>query len=119
MKTIAVLTTCFLPATWVAAFFAVPIFNWNAGKGEAVLSGRFWVYWATTLPLTIAVMVFWYIWMQWRQRRDMADDRRARQSSIFVNSPDEKNPVAKDHQYPGYVDGRLESGRMGIVHYMS
>ena len=70
MKTIAVLTTAFLPGTWVAAFFAIPLFNWSAGSGEQVLSDRVWVYWAVTLPLTAIVMGTWWAWMIWRQRRD-------------------------------------------------
>lgn len=118
MKTIAVLTTCFLPATWVAAFFAIPLFNWNAGKGEAVLNDRFWVYWATTLPLTIVVLVVWYVWMHWRRQRDMADDQKAHQSSSVGLGPSEKQPTEGDHQYSAYVDERLGSGRMGVLNYI-
>jgi Mg2+ and Co2+ transporter CorA len=32
MKTLAVVTVAFLPATFVASFFAVPLFNWDADQ---------------------------------------------------------------------------------------
>lgn len=111
MKTIAVLTTSFLPATWVAAFFAMPLFNWNAGSGEPVLNRWFWVYWALTLPLTVVVMLCWYTWMQWRQRKDAENDRKARQSSGLVSESDEKPPVANGEI--GYASKRYGFGRMG------
>lgn len=79
MKTIAVLTTAFLPATWASSFFSMPLFNWNAGAGQSVLGDRFWVYWTVTLPLTVAVMAAWWSWMTWRERRNVAEDRRARE----------------------------------------
>ncbi|MCJ1353429.1 MAG: hypothetical protein MMC33_003415 [Icmadophila ericetorum] len=90
MKTIAVLTTAFLPGTWVAAFFAVPLFNWNAGPDEQVLNGRFWVYWAVTLPLTAIVMGAWWAWMVWRQNRDRAE-KQSGIASIGRVTSDEKD----------------------------
>ncbi|MCJ1478524.1 hypothetical protein MMC13_007204 [Lambiella insularis] len=78
MKTIAVLTTSFLPATWVSAFFSMPLFNWSAESSNDVLAPRFWVYWALTLPLTIVVMALWWVWMTLRERRFEIEDLRDR-----------------------------------------
>ncbi|KAH7400318.1 hypothetical protein BKA64DRAFT_708005 [Cadophora sp. MPI-SDFR-AT-0126] len=69
MKAIAVLTMVFLPGTFVAAFFAMPLFDWQA-PAHAVLSSRFWIYWAVTIPATAMVLVVWRIWFvfeEWRQ----------------------------------------------------
>ncbi|TAQ88901.1 hypothetical protein B7494_g2778 [Chlorociboria aeruginascens] len=53
MKTIAVLTMVFLPGTFVAAFYAMPLFDWDAAPGSSVLKDRFNYYWIATFPLTI------------------------------------------------------------------
>jgi Mg2+ and Co2+ transporter CorA len=56
MKTIAIVTMTFLPATFLAALFAMPSLDW---KGEKVISPRFWVYWAYTIPMTMLVFGVW------------------------------------------------------------
>lgn len=85
MKTIAVLTMFFLPGTFIAAFFAMPLFNWDAPSGTSVLKSRFNFYWAATLPLTFVVLLIWALclflpWHRWLARfkasanvRDTAD----------------------------------------------
>ena len=62
MKTIAVVTMIFLPGTYIAALFAIPVFNWDANPGTSILSYRFWYYWATTVPLTVLVLLVWVLW---------------------------------------------------------
>jgi hypothetical protein len=52
MKTVAVLTMAFLPATFFAAFFSIPSLGW----GEP---DKFALYWACTLPVTLATFVLW------------------------------------------------------------
>ncbi|KAF2231457.1 hypothetical protein EV356DRAFT_535437 [Viridothelium virens] len=56
MKTIAIMTMGFLPATFVAALFAVPSLQWDQ---PTVIGSRFWVYWAITIPTTILVFIIW------------------------------------------------------------
>ncbi|KAH8912437.1 hypothetical protein BR93DRAFT_963612 [Coniochaeta sp. PMI_546] len=58
MKTIAVMTMAFLPATFFAALFAVPSLKWDQ---ETVMQDNFWVYWAFTLPATAIVFLVWYL----------------------------------------------------------
>ncbi|PVH79935.1 hypothetical protein DL98DRAFT_419531, partial [Cadophora sp. DSE1049] len=66
MKTIAIMTMLFLPGTFVAAFFAMPLLNWAAGLSEhekgRVINPRFKYYWIVTLPLTFLVLAGWKIW---------------------------------------------------------
>ncbi|KAI9692916.1 MAG: hypothetical protein M1822_004911 [Bathelium mastoideum] len=57
MKTIAIMTMGFLPATFVAALFAVPSLQWDQ---PTVIGSRFWVYWAITIPTTILVFIIWF-----------------------------------------------------------
>ena len=78
MKTIAVLTIVFLPGTFIAALFSVPMFNWQASGEGTVVSGRIWIYWAFTIPLTIIVIIVWFLWMRrkaiTRRKKDNAAD---------------------------------------------
>ncbi|KAI1826800.1 hypothetical protein F4861DRAFT_495222 [Xylaria intraflava] len=67
MKTLAFLTTLFLPGTFIATVFSTGFFDWQ-NSGMAV-SKSFWVYWAFTLPLTVIVVVGWRIWWGLEQRR--------------------------------------------------
>ncbi|TRX88009.1 hypothetical protein FHL15_011111 [Xylaria flabelliformis] len=56
MRTITIITMAFLPATFFATLFAVPTLDW---KGNDVVTGEFWIYWAFTLPTTALVFLLW------------------------------------------------------------
>ena len=58
MKTVAIMTMVFLPGTFLAALFAVPSLQWTADR---VVTSRFWVYWAITIPMTLAVFAIWAV----------------------------------------------------------
>lgn len=75
MKAIAVLTMCFLPGTFVSALFAMPMFHWDAESRSDVVSHRFWIYWAVTIPGTLSVLFVWRLWWrfeEWRMRKEDA-----------------------------------------------
>ena len=48
------------------------MFNWQASAGTNVLSSRFWVYWAVTVPLTLIVLAVWYFWLRQHRSHDLA-----------------------------------------------
>lgn len=79
MKAIAVLTMCFLPGTFLATIFAMPLFNWD-GNGLPVIKDGFRYYWAIAIPLTVLVLAMWAIamllpWRMWlRKMRKRAGD---------------------------------------------
>ncbi|KAK3317510.1 hypothetical protein B0T19DRAFT_293277 [Cercophora scortea] len=58
MKTVAIVTMAFLPATFFAAVFAMPLLKWDASP---VIQDNFWVYLAFTLPSTALVFALWAI----------------------------------------------------------
>jgi Mg2+ and Co2+ transporter CorA len=62
MKAIAVLTMCFLPGTFLAAIFAMPLYNWDDNTLPVIKDG-FKYYWAITIPLTVLVLVLWALAM--------------------------------------------------------
>ncbi|GAP82627.2 hypothetical protein SAMD00023353_0101590 [Rosellinia necatrix] len=67
MKTLAFLTTIFLPPTFVATVFSTGLFDWQGGG--MVVSDMFWVYWALSVPLTILVGVGWRVWWSFEKKR--------------------------------------------------
>ncbi|KAK4076858.1 hypothetical protein Purlil1_12540 [Purpureocillium lilacinum] len=56
MKTVAILTMAFLPATFFAALFSMPLLDW---REPVVIQEKFWVYIAFTISSTILVFVGW------------------------------------------------------------
>lgn len=66
MKTIAVMTMLFLPATFYAALFSIPSLNWE--KPE-VIQTKFWLYWAFTIPTTALVFLVWAVMNNWKMLR--------------------------------------------------
>ena len=82
MKTLAAVTVAFLPGTSVAAFFAMPLFEWNAISDGMIVSKRFWIYWAVTVPLTFLTLVIWALWTRRQARVQRISERRAREELL-------------------------------------
>ena len=63
MRSIALLTMLFLPGTFIAILFTIPLFNWNPdpAKGETVYNHRFWIYWVAAVCLTVGVLGLWAV----------------------------------------------------------
>lgn len=59
MKVIAIMTMLFLPGTFFATCFAVPTLHWD---DQNVISGRFWVYIAFSVPSTVLICIFYMGW---------------------------------------------------------
>ncbi|KAF8241853.1 hypothetical protein K440DRAFT_621369 [Wilcoxina mikolae CBS 423.85] len=88
MRAIALLTTCFLPGTFVATFFSAGVFSFggqNASQSTAsnsmISKTPMTVYWAITIPLTIVVVSTWVLWSRMHRRRDHAADVEAGEES--------------------------------------
>jgi Mg2+ and Co2+ transporter CorA len=83
MKTLAAVTVAFLPATFVASFFAMPLFNWNADRNSTVVNDRFWIYWAVTVPLTLSTLIIWLSWTYRQTLIHRAQDRKDRDQLVY------------------------------------
>lgn len=59
MKTLAAVTVAFLPGTFVPSLFSMSMFD-SQTAGGSIVTSRFWIYWAVTIPLTIATVGLWY-----------------------------------------------------------
>lgn len=62
MKSIALLTMVFLPATFLSALFSTTFFNFG-DNGRWQASPRQWIYWATTVPVTFIVVAAYNLWL--------------------------------------------------------
>ncbi|KAI1737669.1 hypothetical protein F4680DRAFT_427568 [Xylaria scruposa] len=73
MKTIALVTMVFLPATFVASLFSMTFFDWNPPKGEH-MSPEIWIYVIIAVGLTLLVVGLWYmIIRRTTQRKSIAN----------------------------------------------
>ena len=76
MKILAAVTVFFLPMTFIAALFSMPLFRWRETTvGESSMAEQFWVYWAVSVPLTVVTVGFCAVWTnrQMRRRQEKKD----------------------------------------------
>ncbi|KAH8594331.1 hypothetical protein B0O99DRAFT_625607 [Bisporella sp. PMI_857] len=82
MKGIALLTMVFLPSTALAAIFSMsPFFSGDPNNSRLIVSGNIWVFWATAIPVTIAVIVIFAVWTEWAEFRRFLSSGRIEQAS--------------------------------------
>jgi hypothetical protein len=71
MKTIAIVTLFFLPATFVSAVFASGVFNFHASEpanNPHTISKYGWVYLLVCLLATVCTLVLWLVWYVWGRK---------------------------------------------------
>jgi hypothetical protein len=90
MKSIALLTMVFLPATFFSvcivtliifsaaltqlqSFFSTTFFTF--GEEGWIVSNRLWVYWVITVPATIVVVIIWNVWLAYSRLRKFLSTR--------------------------------------------
>jgi len=69
MKTISLLGAIFFPGAYLASVFSMTFFNFQDDNQGHEISGRFWIYWAVTIPLTSVIVGIWWVWERRRERR--------------------------------------------------
>ncbi|KAL8371503.1 hypothetical protein RB595_001341 [Gaeumannomyces hyphopodioides] len=74
MKTLSLLGAVFLPATFLASVFSMTFFDFKAQEGQPVVAESLWIYFALTVPLTLAIVVSWLVWDRRRERHYAAED---------------------------------------------
>lgn len=71
MKILALISAFFLPGTFVATLFSMSMFQWQSNSGgdgeqsSEIVSDKFWIYWAATVPLTALTVLGWGVWWRW------------------------------------------------------
>ena len=71
MKTIAVLTMFFLPATFISSLLGTNLLALDTsvkGNPELVVSELWWIYLVSAVPLTLFTLLVWWLYLQWLLR---------------------------------------------------
>jgi hypothetical protein len=97
----------------------MPLFDWEAPSISQVSTPHFWLYWAVTIPLTLATMAFVLSWAIWRGRQTRILVSRARDDSKLIESrsgngdedvesfpPKEKPKTSLRHKFAGAIRRR-------------
>ncbi|KAM0134367.1 hypothetical protein ACHAO1_005763 [Botrytis cinerea] len=74
MKTISLLSAIFFPGAYLASVFSMTFFNFQNEPGTPAVSESFWLYWAVTIPCTMIIVGWWYVWEKKRERRYYLED---------------------------------------------
>lgn len=81
MKALSIVGAVFLPATYLASLFSMTFFNFqvggNGGGGSSggdddnspIVAPTLWIYFAITIPLTIAVLAALFWWDRTREKK--------------------------------------------------
>ena len=67
MKTIAVLTMFFLPATFISSLLGTNLFVLDTsgnGKARLIVSELWWIYLVSAVPLTLFTLLVWWLYLQ-------------------------------------------------------
>ncbi|OCK88216.1 uncharacterized protein K441DRAFT_682026 [Cenococcum geophilum 1.58] len=86
MKTIAIMTLVFLPASTVATIFGMQFFTLSSDEEfpaphfRAHSSIR--IFWAIAVPLTVAVLIVWLAWYRYAQRKISGTNRKMKRDHM-------------------------------------
>ncbi|KAI7975025.1 hypothetical protein EIK77_003982 [Talaromyces pinophilus] len=82
MQTVAIVTMFFLPPTFVATLFAMPIIHWNVP--QTPLDENFGIFFAVTVPLTMITFLCWIVGTRKRSHKlnKEIDDMKAEFGNI-------------------------------------
>lgn len=89
MKIISLLGAVFLPGAYLASVFSMTFFNFQ-NNTDPVVSNKFWIYWAVTVPVTMVITAIWYVWEKRRERKYNREDEDLEKGSEDM----EKNIMA-------------------------
>lgn len=78
MITLAAVTVAFLSGTFVAAFFAMPLSEWDAFAEGMVVSNRFRIYWAVIVAYTSLTLLVWVLRTGRQAKKQKISERRKR-----------------------------------------
>jgi membrane protein implicated in regulation of membrane protease activity len=83
--------------------FSMSMFDFSAPPGSAsFVNSNFWVYWAVTIPLTLAVLTIFRLWMSFqREMKGIEGESLKQERTMVVQSMHEANLALNTPFYPG------------------
>ncbi|KAK4122869.1 hypothetical protein N657DRAFT_646622 [Parathielavia appendiculata] len=106
MRTISILGIIYLPPTFVATLFSVDMFEWGHGSdsGSEVFALRaspsVWIYFAVTVPLTLATFV---VWVLWAKKENQKTSQRF--MAYRTQAPEQSAAASEATSTTGFVSG--------------
>ncbi|KAF5873431.1 uncharacterized protein Bfra_004891 [Botrytis fragariae] len=100
--TMSLLGILFLPGTFFAAIFSTTFFNFQHGVYAGIVSKKFYIYWAATIPTTVTLLGMWLLWQ--RRTRKMLEKRDEKFRDLEAQSKKARNDIFKEedsHFKPG------------------
>lgn len=85
MKTIALVTMLFFPATFVSSFLGTNLVTLDVGadgRTRFVFSHLWWIYLVSAVPLTITTLLAWLYFVKRRSRKERAKWQRAGEAKV-------------------------------------
>lgn len=71
----------------------------SSSSNPPAVSNQFWIYWVVTIPLTIVIVLTWYIWERRREKRyaeeDTALEKGVESMEIQIQSEMRKRTMSK------------------------
>ncbi len=101
MSTFTFITALFLPGTFLATFLSLTMIDWQPGSfsspggnqgissGSTQVSKFYWVFWAIDIPLTVFVMLGWWVWFR------RAKTTWVRENGIMLSPDESKSDISK------------------------
>ncbi|KAI0395137.1 hypothetical protein F5Y17DRAFT_457340 [Xylariaceae sp. FL0594] len=121
MKTLAYVTTVFLPPTFIASLFSMSMFDWQASvpsssssssDGSVVVVPDFWIYWVISVPLTLAILAGWRVWLRREKDALLAEYGIPHLDSVSnQNRGEGKQPPEGQPRQMAMMSGETKIGR--------
>ncbi|KAK6605339.1 hypothetical protein H4I95_05145 [Botrytis cinerea] len=94
--TMSSLGILFLPGTFFAAIFSTTFFNFQHGDYAGIVSKKFYIYWAATVPTTVTLLGMWLLWQ--RRTKKMLEKRDDKFRDLEAKSKKARNDIFKEEE---------------------
>ena len=101
MRTIAIMTIVFLPATAISSLFSTSMFDWQAAAGSPVVSIRFCIYLTIAIPLTFLVFGLWLLWISEHKKHEKNHTSPEPISELEVDADTKQDKARKESSLLG------------------
>ncbi|TEY80403.1 hypothetical protein BOTCAL_0038g00010 [Botryotinia calthae] len=92
--TMSLLGVLFLPGTFFAAIFSTTFFNFQHGVYAGIVSKKFYIYWASTIPTTVTLFGMWLLWQ--RRTKKMLERRDDEFRDLELQSKKERDDIYRE-----------------------
>lgn len=78
----------------IQAIFSTTFFDFQHGDNAGLVSKKLYIYWAVTVPTTVALFLLWLLWQ--RRTKEMLEQREEKFRDLEAQSKKTRNDIFKD-----------------------